>query len=93
MALVRAFAGTEAMSFAERLAIGLVILSLILGIALLWLTSSPTRPCEELGDWAKPVCKHLGLPGESRPFGFTRSEGLDRLRSADHYRPFTTALS
>jgi hypothetical protein len=52
------------MSFVERLAIGLVILSLILGIALFWLTSSPIRPCEELGDWAKPVCKHVTWPGE-----------------------------
>ncbi len=54
------------MSFAERLVIGLVILSLVLGIILLWLVNAPTGPCEELGDWAKPVCKSLTWPGGER---------------------------
>lgn len=54
------------MSFAERLVVGLVILSLVLGIILLWLVSSPTRPCEDLGDWAKPVCKSLTRPSGER---------------------------
>jgi hypothetical protein len=60
---VSGFAGAVAMSFAERLVIGLVILGLVLGIILLWLVSSPTGPCEDLGDWAKPVCRHLTWPG------------------------------
>lgn len=54
------------MSFAERLVIWLVILSLVLGIILLWLLSSPTGPCEDLGDWAKPVCKNLTSPAGER---------------------------
>jgi hypothetical protein len=60
---VSEFAGAVAMSFAERLVIGLVILGLVLGIILLWLVSSPTGPCEDLGDWAKPLCRHLTWPG------------------------------
>jgi hypothetical protein len=47
------------MSFVERLVVGLVILGLVLGIILLWFVSSPSGPCEDLGDWAKPVCKSL----------------------------------
>lgn len=60
---VSGFAGAVTMSFAERLVIGLVILGLVLGIILLWLVSSPTGPCEDLGDWAKPLCKHVTWPG------------------------------
>ncbi len=63
------------MSFAERLVIWLVILSVVLGIILLWFVSSPGGPCEDLGDWAKPVCKHLVWPGGERfdfPFSLRR---------------------
>ena len=67
------------MSFAERLVVGLVILSLVLGIILLWLLSSPTGPCEDLGDWAKPVCNSLTWPSEER-FNFPIS--LRRGRAA-----------
>jgi hypothetical protein len=67
------------MSFAERLVIGLVILGLVLGIILLWLVSSPGGPCEDLGDWAKPVCKQLVWPWGER-FNFPIS--LRRGRAA-----------
>ena len=58
------------MSLGERVAIGLIILSLILGTALIWLTMSSINPCEELGTWAKPLCKHGKWPGEPGPFSF-----------------------